>query len=575
MAFLLAPTIGNAQVSLSESEVKTIQDQSIALIRNFEVVLNTVGDPTLSNSTVQNLIFNTYEGSNRLFLSANAIVESDLNPSIINANYGNEIEDFNITKYLTDFGLFIEKDVRGVIEFSNLNVSPIINKNNIFVSVYFKSKIAGVKKESEIPFVRVNRTALIRAKKVNNSWRCYIVKIEFCDPNLKISGDKIEKEYSVFTEVIYKDHFELKFSDRVEKMYNNRTEVIYFDKVITLTQGEVVIDNRQANYSLSDLPDSIKVNKGDHLEIVIDKKSNSIACINSVKTTYIDKDKVEVYLKDSKSATIFNDRTITKQRESVKTTYFSFPDEDMILVHGGTFKMGTMEESLDSKSHNVKVDNFYIDKYEVTYRQFKVFVDETGFITDAERDGWSNLFGKKGEIEKRENINWKLNSKGETPTLSEYDNPVVHITLNDAVAYANWAGKRLPTEAEWEYAAKGAGFGAGLGFSGSKKASDVGWYDKNAEKTTHKVGQKFKNEINTYDMTGNVSEWCSDWYGSGYYVSGQEDNPQGPKTGEKKVVRGGSWIDDDDKCKVYYRGSVINGYRAANVGFRCVMDAAE
>ncbi|RLD60841.1 MAG: hypothetical protein DRJ05_03860, partial [Bacteroidetes bacterium] len=242
IAFLLGTTIGYSQVNLSDSEVKTIQDQSITLIHNFEVVLNTVGDPTLSNSTVQNLIFNSYGGENRLFNNSDAIVESDLNANILNSDYANEIQDFNIAKYLTDFGLFIEKDIAGVIEFSELNVSPIINKKDIFTNVYFKSKIIGVKKESEAPFKRINRSALIKAKKVNNSWRCYIVKIEFCDANLKISGDKIEKEYSVFTEVIYKDHFELKFNDRVEKMYNDRTEVIYSDKVITLTQGVVGID---------------------------------------------------------------------------------------------------------------------------------------------------------------------------------------------------------------------------------------------------------------------------------------------------------------------------------------------
>ncbi|OQX78743.1 MAG: hypothetical protein B6D61_04830 [Bacteroidetes bacterium 4484_249] len=563
-----------AQTNLSPAEIKIIQEQAVTLIENYEVVLNTIGDPTLSNSTINDLMYNSYSGNNRIFEDSYAIIESDLNPKIINKNDGSEIEDYNIAKYFTDFNLFIKKDMNGVISFSKINVSPVIQKNNIYVNIFFKSEILSSHTESEDQFKKINRTAIIKAKKVNNSWRCFIIGIKFCEPNLKISDNKIEKEYSVFTETAYPDHFEFKFNDRVEKIYNNRTEVYYFDKMISLTDGEVKVENSNANYSFVDYQDSIRIKQGDHLKVVIDKNTNNISCINSIKSTFIDKYKVQVILEDEKSATIFNDKTLTKQRESVKTTYFSFPDDDMILVHGGSFQMGSQEDdSNDNKTHNVRVNNFYIDKHEVTYKQFKAFIDETGFITDAERDGWSYIFNKKGEKVKTDNINWRFNVNGVKPTLSEFDNPVVHVTWNDAVAYANWAGKRLPTEAEWEYAARGAGFGNNMDFSGSKKASDVGWYVKNSDKTTHKVEQKLKNEINIYDMTGNVSEWCYDWYDENYYINSPEENPQGPQVGENKVKRGGSWIDDDEKCKVFHRDSGANGYRSASTGFRCVMSA--
>jgi formylglycine-generating enzyme required for sulfatase activity len=576
LTFLIISSINYAQTNLSTAEIKTIQDQSIALIENYEVILNTIGDPTLSNSTINNLVFNSYNGSNRIFEDSFVIVESDLNPDIINKNDGNEIEDHNIAKYLTDFNLFITKDINEVILFSNLNISPVIAKKDIYVNVYFKSKISGTESESGVQYKMINRTAIIEAKKIGNSWRCFIIGIKFCEPNLKISGNKIEKEYSVFTETIYPDHYELKFNDRVEKIYYNRTEVYYFDKMISLTDGEVKVENSNANYSFVDFKDSIRINQGGHLKVVINKNTNNVACINSVKSTFIDKYKVEVILEDEKSATIFSDKTLTKQRESVKTTYFSFPDKDMILVHGGSFIMGSMEdESNDNRTHNIKVNGFYLDKYEVTFSEFKTFIDETGYITDAERDAWSYLFDKKGEQIKTDNINWRFNANGEKPTLSDYDNPVVHVTWNDAMAYAKWAGKRLPTEAEWEYAASGAGFGNNLEYSGSKKASDVGWYNKNSDKITHKVGQKLKNEINIYDMTGNISEWCFDWYDENYYINSPVKNPQGPQVGKNKVIRGGSWIDDDDKCKVFYRDSRVNGFRAANTGFRCVMDATD
>lgn len=574
VAFFMLISSNYAQNILSSAEIKTIQRQAKTLIENFEVVLNTVADPSLSNSTIENLIYNSYDGSNRLFENANVIVESDLDPKVIDRNDSKEIQDFNIAKYLTDFGLFIPKNISGVITFSNLTISPVTVKNDIFVNVFFKSKISGVEPESGIPFKSINRTSIIKAKKINNNWRCFIIGIKFCEPNLNIFDNRVEKEYSVFTEIIYPDSYELQFKDRIEKIFYNRTEVYYYDKLISLFDRQIKIENQDANYSCIDYQDSIKINQGDHTKIVINKNSDLITCINGNKSTYISKNKVNVVFDSKKSATIYNDKTQTKLRESVKNTYFSFPDENMVLVHGGSYMMGSMDdEKNDNKLHEVNINNFYIDKYEVTYDEFKTFIDETGYITDAERDGWSYIFTKKYEPEKKDNINWKFNVTGEKPTLSECNNPVVHITWNDAMAYAKWAGKRLPTEAEWEYASKGGGFSKNYDYSGSKKASDVAWYRNNSDRITHKAGQKLKNEINIYDMTGNVSEWCFDWYDENYYSNSPDENPQGPQTGDNKVVRGGSWFDKDEECTVYNRQSRLPGYRSSNIGFRCVINA--
>jgi len=563
-----------SQFDLSSSEIKTIQDQALSLVAYFEVELNTITDPTVSKSTINDLIYNSHSGSNKIFENGDVIIENDLNPKIIDKSSGNEIEDFTIAKYFADFILFLKKEPSDIISFSDMIISPVIVKNDVFINVYYKSKINVVIKESGVPYPTVNRTAIVKAKKTGNNWRSYIVGIKFCEPNLKISSEKIEKEYTAFTELIYPDHYELQFNDRNEKIYYDRTEIFYFDKMIQLQKGRIKIDNQVAKYSIFDYPDSLKINHNDHLEVIVDKNTSEVSCLNTTKSTFIGSDKVDVIFNKDKSASIFENKTHTKYRGNLKITEYSFPDENMVLVHGGSFKMGSDEdEKPDNKIHTVVINDFYIDKYEVTYSEFQKFIEETKYITDAERDGWSYIFNKKGEVERMDNINWKHNVNGELLTSTEYNNPVVHVTWNDAVAYARWAGKRLPYEAEWEYAARGGGSSNNFEFSGSKKASDVGWYKNNSDKRIHKVGQKVKNELNIYDMTGNAAEWCQDWYDENYYVNSPGENPEGPEAGEIKVIRGGSWIDTDKECTVFNRQSVKNGERSARIGFRCVMDA--
>lgn len=559
-----------SQTRLSEAEIKTIQDQAKALVDYFEVELNTIADPTISKSTVTELITNSYTGDNRIFDSPDVIIENDLNPKIIDKSAGNAIDDNPVSKYLDDFNLFMKKNVAGVATFSDEVVGPVVPQKDIYVNVYYKSSFNGVQAESGLPYKTVNRKALVKAKKIGNDWRSFIVGISFCEPNLTISGNKVEKEYTSFKEVLYPDHTELAFDNRTEKNYLDHTEIEYADHSITLKGDKIGIENPKQNYSYSDNLDTLKVSHGDHLDISIDKNQFGLIYANTTKTARIKQNYVEVKWDKDRSARVYNNKTETIYRGSVRTTEYSLPDVNMVLVHGGQFKMGS---ETDNTAHEVKVDDFFIDKYEVTYRDFEKFVNATHYITDAERDGYSIIFDKKGEPVKTNNINWRYNVNGEKLTLAEYDNPVVHVTWNDAQAYADWAGKRLPTEAEWEFAARGGNESQHYEFSGSKRASDVGWYKNNSDKVLHKVGQKLKNEINLYDMTGNAAEWCYDWYDPNYYSASLSNNPKGPETGESKVVRGGSWLNEEEHCTVYYRGSEKNGYRSSTTGFRCVMDS--
>ena len=129
-------------------------------------------------------------------------------------------------------------------------------------------------------------------------------------------------------------------------------------------------------------------------------------------------------------------------------------------------------------------------------------------------------------------------------------------------------GYRLPTEAEWEYAARGGRYGRGFEYAGSPDLDQVGWYDANSNGETQPVGQKRPNALGLYDMSGNVFEWCWDWYGGDYYANSPEKNPTGPAGGSNRVRRGGSWRYGPDGCRVAYRGNGRPDGRYDFVGFR-------
>ena len=214
---------------------------------------------------------------------------------------------------------------------------------------------------------------------------------------------------------------------------------------------------------------------------------------------------------------------------------------EMILVEGGTFSMGSNEYADEKPIHMVELKSFYIEKFPVTVKQYKEFCRVT-------RRALPN-----------------------TPNWGWIDNhPVVNVSWQDAEAYAKWVGKRLPTEAEWEFAARGGNLNKGFNYSGSNNIDEVAWYYNNSGGKTNPVGLKRPNELGIHDMSGNVREWCSDWYAN--YTAAPQKDPQGPNTGDRKLLRGGSWDLNDFGCRITLR----NGY-APNLfddyfGFRCAQD---
>jgi formylglycine-generating enzyme required for sulfatase activity len=222
---------------------------------------------------------------------------------------------------------------------------------------------------------------------------------------------------------------------------------------------------------------------------------------------------------------------------------------EFVAVKGGTFRMGSNSGYREEKPvHNVTVSDFNISKTEVTFEQYDVFCDATGRGKPYD-EGWG---------------------RG--------DRPVINVSWRDAVAYCEWMSKvtektyRLPTEAEWEYAARGGNKSKGYTKSGSNDLDAVGWYSSNSGRKTHPVAQKQPNELGLYDMSGNVWEWCSDWYGD--YSSSPQTDPQGSNSGDYRVLRGGGWYHDtlDHYCRVASRGrSIPVSWRNPHSGFRLVL----
>jgi sulfatase modifying factor 1 len=241
----------------------------------------------------------------------------------------------------------------------------------------------------------------------------------------------------------------------------------------------------------------------------------------------------------------------TSQTESSRLGSSEYPE--FLEVPGGAFSMGDewmIGYPEEQPVHDVRLRGFKISKTEVTVKQYRTYCNKTGksmpdFIPQG---GWRD------------------------------NRPMIFVNWRDCMAYCEWLSEvtgdlcRLPTEAEWEYAARGAKPDKGYKYSGSHDINSVAWFSgNNTSRITHPVAEKQPNELGLYDMSGNVSEWCMDWYGF-YQHNTTIDNPQGPTSGRYRVLRGGSAFGPSTYCRVAYRVGKKPDQPSFAVGFRVVRE---
>ena len=259
--------------------------------------------------------------------------------------------------------------------------------------------------------------------------------------------------------------------------------------------------------------------------------------------------------KESKRVTVQKERTVQAIFSYVPTPP---APEGFVLVEAGTFRMGSTSGWRDEKPvHSVTISkSFYMSKYEVTQKQRQEVMGNNpshfkGDDLPVESVSWYDAVEYCNKLSRKEGLAPCYSGSGEN----------IHCDFS-----AN--GYRLPTESEWEYAAQGGNRSRGYEYSGSSSPDGVSWYDDNSGKKTHAVGGKQPNELGLYDRSGNVYEWCWDWYGIDYYGSSPATDPSGPSRGSNRALRGGSWLKDAWRLRSAGRAGVAPSSKADSLGFR-------
>ena len=426
-------------------------------------------------------------------------------------------------------------------------------------------------------------TAMTQPRKDLNDRNCALVKVLFVGDVLNVEGNvvmplvKRNNETWVYMpqntrqmKVITQNYLPLMvtFADYdVERLESNRTYVLTLlsnssqpsqqSQTLTIrytpTNATVLVDNKMVKGTNGVAQTTLPV--GQHSYIVFCDGYESEEGMVKLKASA--PSNLQITLTKEAMATqqsIVSQPTVAEQPVAQPTVAnsdnISIPVKDgisidMVRVEAGTFKMGATAEMknpwvLEKPTHKVTLTNdYYIGKYEVTQAL------------------WQAVMGSNPSYFKGDNL------------------PVEQVSWNDCQEFLSKLNRitgktfRLPTEAEWEYAARGGKKSRGCQYSGSNNLSDVAWYWDNSGSKTHAVGSKQSNELGIYDMSGNVWEWCQDWHGR--YSKSSQTNPTGATSGSGRVSRGGCWIGDAGLCRSSYRSDDAPDDRNSDLGFRLVL----
>jgi formylglycine-generating enzyme required for sulfatase activity len=357
------------------------------------------------------------------------------------------------------------------------------------------------------------------------------------------------------------------------KLENNLLLVADSACVVTLTGG--------TNYTFSLVNATNKnvlIAEGEYLIVAIPANKNLQPFKNTLRAST---DQLKVFpinfnkkpTETTNAQNSNNNPTPAKKEPRYKDAMVEEICNNLILAEGGTFQMGdAFNTNKNEPAHTVKLNSFYINKFEVTHRQFVYFLTKSNYTTDAQK----NDGGYVSEGGKRREVNFGYDAAGKVRPNESTNEPVLYISWNDANQFCKWLSQqsnrafRLPTEAEWEYAARGGKNSQGQTFAGTGRPEEAAWHIANSGQQTHAVGKLKPNELGLYDMSGNVWEWCADWFDKKYYKDSPEEDPKGPETGDKKVVRGGCWKSDSAEIRSVYRTAALATEGFYSIGFRIV-----
>ncbi len=556
--------------------------------QNGGKLANPVNDAVLMTKTLESLGFTVIKHYNA-DLKTMQLATADFTRQIKNykvalfyyAGHGVQVDGENFL-----IPVDAKLDDKVMTKFEALNISFV---NDAFVQNKENINIMVLDACRNDPFRSWARGGERGFKVIENNSKGVIIGFATQPNSVAIDGETNTSRNGIYTEQLVKQMLK---SNDIEKVFKNtRAEVnrITAGKQVPQEWSSLIGDFYFTNQK-NDVPED-DVQNTEKVVITKKKLKGSVKLTSEIKgTLYIDNVANEsiaqgdvldfeltvgdhtIEIRGSEpfteNAIVTKDQTIYITARSNRFAAFTetYSSMRMLALQGGSFQMGSNDYDNEKPIHTVKVDKFYMCETEVTNEQFCKFLNEKGNQTEGGVE-WINLSGSYGSEKCRI---YKSGSRFAVESGYE-EHPVIYVSWYAASAYAKWLSDkttqnwRLPTEAEWEYAAKGGNNSKGYKYAGSDNINEVAEYEGNNNKTTKSVRGKNPNELGLYDMSGNVWEWCADWY-KGYAGStGVSDY-----TGSNRVLRGGSWGYNANYCRSAYRGSYTPGYRSIFIGFRLV-----